>query len=110
MTPVFILWVGKLIIDEIILQAGNAEKNFAQLWIYVAIEFALAIGSDLIGRWVSLTDGLLGDLYANDSSVKIIRKTNDIEISQLEDPTFYDKLEKARMQTNGRVNLCSLEL
>ena len=109
-TPVLILWVGKLIIDEIITQTGSADKDFSTLWKYVGIEFALAIGSDLIGRWVNLTDGLLGDLYANDSSVKIIRKTNDIEISQLEDPTFYDKLEKARMQTNGRVNLLSAAL
>jgi ATP-binding cassette subfamily B protein len=110
LTPVLILWVGKLIIDEIITQVGNTDKDFSQLWIYVAIEFGLAIGSDLIDRWVNLTDGLLGDLYANASSVKIIRKTNDIEISQLEDPTFYDKLEKARMQTNGRVNLLSATL
>lgn len=105
-----ILWVGKLIIDEIILQAGSPQKDFSQLWQYVGIEFLLAIGSDIISRWVNLTDGLLGDTYANDSSVKMIRKTNDIEISQLEDPAFYDKLEKARMQTNGRVNLLSSTL
>jgi len=109
-TPIMILWVGKLIIDEIVLQVGSSQKDFTQLWKYVAFEFALAIGSDLISRWVTLTDSLLGDLYANESSVKIIRKTNDIEISQLEDPTFYDKLEKARMQTNGRVNLLSAAL
>jgi ATP-binding cassette subfamily B protein len=109
-TPVMILWVGKLIIDEIITQVGSSQKDFTQLWQLVAFEFALAIGSDLVSRWVNLTDGLLGDLYANDSSVKIIRKTNDIEISQLEDPTFYDKLEKARIQTNGRVNLLSAAL
>lgn len=110
LTPVLILWVGKLIIDEIIAQVGSPEKDFSLLWKYVALEFILAIGSDLISRWVNLTDGLMGDLYANESSVKIIRKTNDIEISQLEDPEFYDKLEKARMQTNGRVNLLSSAL
>jgi ATP-binding cassette subfamily B protein len=81
-TPITILWVGKLIIDEIILQAGSSQKDFTQLWKYVAFEFALAIGSDLISRWVTLTDSLLGDLYANNSSVKIIRKTNDIEKSK----------------------------
>lgn len=109
-TPVLILWVGKLIIDEIVVQASLVNKDFSQLWQYVAVEFGLAIGADLVGRWVTLTDSLLGDLYANESSVKIIRKTNDIEISQLEDPVFYDKLEKARIQTNGRVNLLSASL
>ncbi|HMP93254.1 MAG TPA: ABC transporter ATP-binding protein, partial [Phnomibacter sp.] len=108
--PVAILWVGKLIIDEIVRQAASPSPNYTPIWQYVALELGLAIASDMLSRWVNLTDGLLGDLYANASSVHIIRKTNDIEISQLEDPVFYDKLEKARMQTNGRVNLLSATL
>jgi ATP-binding cassette, subfamily B, bacterial len=66
-TPIMILWVGKLIIDEIVTQVGSSQKDFSQLWKYVVFEFALAIGSDLISRWVMLTDSLPGDLYANES-------------------------------------------
>ena len=106
-TPVVILWVGKMIIDEIILQISLPEKDFSQLWKYVLIEFATAILSDLLGRFTNLTDGLLGDLYSNASSEKIIRKTAELTISQLEDPEFYDKLERARTQTTGRVDLMS---
>jgi ATP-binding cassette subfamily B protein len=56
---------------------------------------------------VTLTDGLIGDLYANKSSVDIIKKTGEVELSQLEDPDFYDKLERARRQTTSRVGLLS---
>src|SRR5690554_5585418 len=106
-TPVVILWVGKMIIDEIILQVSLQNKDFTLLWNYVIIEFSVAVLSDLLGRLINLTDGLLGDLYSNASSEKIIRKTSDLGIAQLEDPNFYDKLERARTQTNNRVNLMS---
>jgi ATP-binding cassette subfamily B protein len=104
-TPVVILWVGKMIIDEIILQVSLEDKDFTMLWNYVIIEFSVAVLSDLLGRLINLTDGLLGDLYSNMSSEKIIRKTAELTIAQLEDPEFYDKLERARTQTNSRVDL-----
>src|SRR5690606_12512871 len=40
-------------------------------------------------------------------SITIIKKTNQINISLLEDSEFYDKLERARTQTSGRVGLMS---
>ncbi|RED44619.1 ATP-binding cassette subfamily B protein [Winogradskyella eximia] len=105
--PVIILWVGKLIIDEIILQISLNSPDYYTLWTYVAAEFGLIILSDLISRAISLTDGLLGDEYNIASSVTIIKKTNQINISLLEDSEFYDKLERARTQTTGRVGLMS---
>lgn len=105
--PVIILWVGKLIIDEIILQVSLDNPDYYALWTYVGVEFALVILSDLISRAISLTDGLLGDEYNIATSVTIIKKTNQINISLLEDSEFYDKLERARTQTTGRVALMS---
>jgi ATP-binding cassette, subfamily B, bacterial len=105
--PVVILWVGKIIIDEIIRITTQGEKDFSELWKYVLIEFILVIISDLVSRAISLTDGILGDQYNIQTSVKIIQKTNEVEISLLEDSEFYDKLERARTQTMGRVDLMS---
>ncbi|UGU14974.1 ABC transporter ATP-binding protein/permease [Sinomicrobium kalidii] len=106
-TPVLMLWVGKLILDEVVLQIDAPEKDFARLWMLVGVELGLAVLSDLISRAINLTDTLVGDLYANKSSVEIINKTAEIELSQLEDADFYDKLERARRQTVGRVSLMS---
>lgn len=105
--PVIILWVGKIIIDEIIRITTQGEKDFSELWKYVLIEFVLIIISDLVSRAISLTDGILGDQYNIKTSVKIIQKTNEVDISLLEDSEFYDKLERARTQTMGRVDLMS---
>ena len=105
--PVVILWVGKIIIDEIIRITTQGEKDFSELWKYVLIEFILVVISDLVSRAISLTDGILGDQYNIQTSVKIIQKTNEVDISLLEDSEFYDKLERARTQTMGRVDLMS---
>ncbi len=105
--PVVILWIGKLIIDEIIRITTTSDTDFTILWKYVVIEFVLIVLSDLVSRAISLTDGILGDQYNIHTSVKIIEKTNEIDISQLENSEFYDKLERARTQTTGRVDLMS---
>lgn len=104
------LWVGKLIIDEVILQSQAPEKDFTQIYTLLAVEFGLALLSDLLSRAISLFDGLLGDLYANKSSVELIEKAALMDLAQFEDPTFYDKLERARRQTSGRVGLMSTVL
>ncbi|WP_461534312.1 ABC transporter ATP-binding protein [Sinomicrobium sp.] len=106
-TPVALLWVGKLILDEVVIQIDAHEKDFSLLWKLIALELGLAVLSDLISRATNLTDTLIGDLYSNKSSVEIINKTAEIELSQLEDPDFYDKLDRARRQTVGRVSLMS---
>lgn len=108
--PILLLWVGKLIVDEILFIIDQPDTSYDTLWIYVAIELGLVFFNDLISRAINLTDGLMGDKYSNKSSVILIKKTKEVEISQLEDSEFYDKLERARTQTNNRVNLMSSSL
>ncbi|GAB2769060.1 ABC transporter ATP-binding protein [Salinimicrobium soli] len=105
--PVLMLWVGKLLIDEVVVQIAAEVKFMDRLWLLVGAEFILAVTSDLLSRAISLTDGLLGDQYSIETSVKIIRKTSEVELGELEDSEFYDKLERARQQTTGRVGLMS---
>lgn len=107
LTPVALLFVGKLLIDEIILQATADSPIYNDVWFYLGVELGIALLSDMINRVISLTDGLIGDLYSNYSSVLIIQKTKDLSISQLEDSEMYDKLERARTRTSGRVTLMS---
>jgi ATP-binding cassette subfamily B protein len=108
--PLAMLYVGKLIIDEVILQSQNIDKEYGLLWLWVLIEFGLALMSDLLNRSITLCDALLGDLFANNSSVLLMRKAASLDLQQFEDSEFYDKLERARRQTTGRVVLMSLVL
>jgi ATP-binding cassette subfamily B protein len=101
------LWIGKLIIDNVVFQMASDVQVLDRLWLLVGVEFGLAILSDLLSRGISLTDALLGDQYSINTSVRIIKKTAELNLDQLEDSEFYDKLERARQQTTGRVALMS---
>lgn len=106
--PAATLYVGKLIIDEVVRligERGNGDPDY--LWKLVAIEFGLAIFSTALGRLVSLLDSLLGDLFANRTSIRLMEHAASLDLEQFEDATFYDKLERARRQTTGRTVLLS---
>jgi ATP-binding cassette subfamily B protein len=106
--PAATLYVGKLIIDQVVAftnNDGSGDTSF--LWWLVAAEFGLAVLSTALGRAVSLMDGLLGDLFANQTSVRLMEHAATLDLEQFEDATFYDKLERARRQSTGRTVLLS---
>jgi ATP-binding cassette subfamily B protein len=107
-TPLAILYVGKLIIDQVILlsQHKNGLSSY-HLWTLVAIEFGLAILSDSLSRGITLMDSLLGDKFSNHTSIKIMSHAATLDLDQFENSAFYDKLERARQQTIGRTILLS---
>ncbi|MBS1500892.1 MAG: ABC transporter ATP-binding protein, partial [Bacteroidetes bacterium] len=106
--PFLLLYIGKLIIDQVIhLSRVGGSFSQAYLWKLVAIEFALAILSDGLARAITLMDSLLGDLFANHTSVRIMEHAATLDLDQFEDAVFYDKLERARQQTVGRTILLS---
>ena len=106
--PVTLLYIGKLIVDEVIyLNANPAISDHAYLWKLIALEFGLAIFTDALNRVINLLDSLLGDSFANFTSLKIMNHAATLDLDQLEDSEFYDKLERARQQTVGRTMLLS---
>ena len=105
--PLAVLYTGKLIIDQVVLLTHTPAISHKYLWQLVAIEFGLAILSDALSRATNLVDSLLGDLFANHTSIKIMQHAAILDLDQFEDSTFYDKLERARQQTVGRTVLLS---
>ncbi len=114
--PVAMLFVGKLIIDEVVhLAQGAAKPETLQQWLesglinrlcfLLAAELALAILADILGRVVSLIDNLLSQLVSNASSVRLMEHAATLDLEDFEDAEFQDRLERARRQTSGRMTL-----
>ncbi len=101
--PVASLWVAKLIIDEVVRASTGA--GIGRLWEYVALELAIVLFGELLARSSSLVESLLGDLFSNHVSVRLMKHAATLDLAQFEDPTFYDHLERARQQTTGRIAL-----
>jgi len=96
--PLATLWVAKLIIDAVV-------AHSPVLWKWVGVELTLAILSDILGRANALGDSLLADRFTNKISVRLMKHAAKLDLVSFEDPVFYDKLERARRQTTGRVTL-----
>ncbi len=116
--PVFTLYVGKLIIDEVthLLRAGGhhadwhawlASGELTRLWMLLGLEFALAVAADVLGRVVSLIDSLLSELYSNATSVRLMEHAAALDLEDFEDADLQDRLDRARRQVAGRSALMS---
>lgn len=102
--PVATLWVGKLIIDTVV-AAINSVPDPARLWKLIAIEIAIVTAGEAMARVSALVESLLGDLFSNHTSIRLMEHASTLDLYHFEDPSFYDKLERARRQTSGRVGL-----
>ncbi len=106
--PVTMLYLGKLIIDEVVrLSEAGGDNDLTLIFTYLALEFGLAIVSDAINRSTVLLDSLLGDKFANETSARLMAHAGTLDLAQFENAAFYDKLERARQQTTRRTALMS---
>jgi ATP-binding cassette subfamily B protein len=106
--PVAQLWVGKLIIDQVVRAIQGRMTDPHRIWTYLAYEIALAVLSDLLSRAVNLSDSLLGDKFTNFVSLRLMEHANRLDLVSFEDPVFYDKLERARRQTTARLGMLGI--
>jgi ATP-binding cassette subfamily B protein len=103
--PLAMLWVPKLIIDSVVAWVSHGTGSVQHIWNLVGLEFGLACVSDVLSRSNSLVDSLLGDRFTNRVSVRLMQHATVLDLATFEDPVFYDKLERARRQTTGRMGL-----
>lgn len=114
--PVATLYIGKLIIDEVIAQSamGGPPASVGEwfgrvtsqrlLWL-LAAEFGLAVSSDVLGRLVALFDSLLAEQFSNATSIRLMEHAATLDLEDFEDSEAQDKLERARRQASGRMTL-----
>jgi ATP-binding cassette subfamily B protein len=114
LVPLAVLWVGKLIVDEVVRAVGVVGAGGAVPWVLLAELLALELGIALVGEGLSrlsaLLESLLGDLFANRTSVELMRHSATLDLEQFENAEIYDKLERARRQTVNRIGLFTLLL
>lgn len=103
--PVAALWIGKLIIDAVVESIRTGEADWPRLAVLVGVEFGIAAVGEIAARTGTLWESLLGDLFSNRLSVRLMEHAARLDLQHFEDPKFYDCLERARRQTVGRVRL-----
>jgi ATP-binding cassette subfamily B protein len=101
--PPALFWVSKFIIDTIFRIVTTHQPITRRLWWLVAAEFALAVSTGLVGRLIDYLDALLAGRYMNHISVRVMEHAASLDLLAYEDPVFYDRLERARVQATDRL-------
>ena len=105
LTPVGAAWVTRLIIDRINAIRGHHAALSGYVWWLVAIEFALAITGGLFSRAIDYYDAVLADRYTRHVSIQVMEHASQLDLQSYEDPVFYDRLERARVQATDRLGM-----
>lgn len=103
--PVSTFWVTRLIIDNINAIVQHKATISAHLWWLVALEFALAISGSIVGRVTDYYDSVLADRYTRHVSIQVMQHASQLDLQAYEDPVFYDRLERARVQATDRLGM-----
>jgi ATP-binding cassette subfamily B protein len=100
--PVGIGIIGRFIIDGV--NRLRMHQPLPQhFWWLVGSEMFLAVLTGILSRAVDYFDNLLADRYTHHVSVEVMRKAASLDVTVYEDPVFYDRLERARVQATDRL-------
>jgi ATP-binding cassette, subfamily B, bacterial len=105
LVPVAALWITKLIIDGIVHAISSRESVPSSLWWLVAAEFGVALFGSVLTRAIDYLDSLFADKYTRYVSIEVMRHASNLDLIAYEDPVFYDRLERARVQATDRLGM-----
>jgi ATP-binding cassette subfamily B protein len=97
-------WVGKLIVDSVVLaiqSPAEPEKTRAVFFLLI-LELALFLSSTLISQARGLLQQILQLGLGNKINGEVIRKALTLDLAYFENPEFYDRLQNARRQGDQR--------
>jgi ATP-binding cassette subfamily B protein len=103
--PLVLLWITKLIIDGIVHAVSTHQPVQPRFWWLVAAEFSLAVVAAVLTRAIDYSDSLLADKYTRHVSIRVMDHAASLDLTAYEDPVFYDRLERARVQATDRLGM-----
>jgi ATP-binding cassette subfamily B protein len=100
--PFAIAKVAQYIINDIagVLRGTALPPNF---WALVGTEVGLNIFLGLLTRGIDYSDSLLANRYTQHVSVRVMEQAARLDLTTYENPLFYDRLERARVQATDRL-------
>ncbi len=101
--PAALAWVGKLIIDGVLLAARvRTAAALHDVLGLVALEAGLMVASTAVGRLLGLQRELMRANLGNAVNLAILEKALRLELRHFEDADVYDKMQNARREATDR--------
>jgi ATP-binding cassette subfamily B protein len=106
--PVAMLAITRVIIDSIYGLTSQHRALPGFFWWLVALEFSLASLGTILARLTDFCDSVLADKYTRHISTRIMEHASRLDLTRYEDPSFCDKMERARVQGTDRVMMIQM--
>jgi ATP-binding cassette subfamily B protein len=103
--PLGLLAITKLIIDAIVGVVAHHQPLQPKFWWLVVAEFSLAVAGTVLTRFIDFLDSVFADKYTRHVSIEVMRHASQLDLVTYEDPMFYDRLERARVQATDRLGM-----
>ena len=105
--PAAIAYIGKLIVDSVVLASQNNLANGLNFDRYLALRY---VGIEAIAlivlaasqKGLTISQSLLRVLLGQRVNVLILEKALTLDLAHFEDSEFYDKMSQARSQASSR--------
>src|SRR5579862_5548954 len=107
--PLAALYVTKVIVNDIDAYRQHQTVLPHNFWYLVGLEFALAgLLAGVLVRMVAYFEVVLADRYSKHISTRIMEHASRLDLTLFEDPAFYDKMDRARVQGTDRVMMIQM--
>jgi ATP-binding cassette subfamily B protein len=103
LVPLAMLAVTGTIVENIHTYTSQQGPLPYYFWWLVAAEFALATISTILVRLLDFYDTVLADKFTRHISTRIVEHAAKLDLTSYEDPIFYDKMDRARVQGTDRL-------
>src|ERR1700733_8880992 len=105
--PFGVAKVAQYIISDIagVIHGSPLPSSF---WTLVATEVGLNVLLGLMTRAIDYSDSLLANRYTQHVSVRVMEQAAQLDLTTYENPVFYDRLERARVQATDRLAMIQL--
>jgi ABC-type multidrug transport system fused ATPase/permease subunit len=100
--PAAIAYIGKLIVDAVVLAAEDGTGDISQPLLYVGLEAVAIAILAASQRGLTICQSLLRVLLGQTVNILILKKALQLDLRQFEDSEFYDKLTNARREADIR--------
>jgi ATP-binding cassette subfamily B protein len=100
--PFGIARVAAWIVGDIA-QVLRGQPLASDFWTLVITEIALNVLLGIFTRVIDYSDSLLANRYTQHVSVRVMEQAARLDLTTYEDPAYYDRLERARVQATDRL-------
>jgi ATP-binding cassette subfamily B protein len=103
--PVSAAKVSGMIVDQVNGISKHQIPLTNYLWWLAATEFGLMLLGGGLNRLIEYYDSVLADRYTRYVSIQTMEHASQLDLQTYEDPVYYDRLERARVQATDRLGM-----